>query len=207
MRRLGCVLLAVGALAVFAGCSGRTTGASQITKQPDGSYSAKLNAVGSCERGSNSTPCTAYTRWREVGTSVWTNGPTIEVRKTVKDMRGSQAAKGLSPHTRYEYQVCGKEFSDERVNCVGPNGAPGTTQKFVTIKRSTAGRQKGQPAASPPGAETGASGRRPAGNTPDASNSVGDGGGTSPLVPIVIAVGAGALVLGGTWWAARRFRW
>jgi hypothetical protein len=33
----------------------------------------------------------------------------------------------------------------------------------------------------------------------------GDGGGTSPLVPIAIALGAGGLVLGGGWWANRRF--
>jgi hypothetical protein len=40
-------------------------------------------------------------------------------------------------------------------------------------------------------------------NTTDATE--GNGGGTSPLVPIAIALGAGGLVIGGTWWAARRF--
>jgi len=37
----------IAALAVLAGCSGKTTGASQIIEHADGSYSAKLNAIGS----------------------------------------------------------------------------------------------------------------------------------------------------------------
>ncbi len=35
----------------------------------------------------------------------------------------------------------------------------------------------------------------------------GGSGGSSPLVPIAIAIGAAGAVLGGTWWAARRFVW
>ena len=46
--------------------------------------------------------------------------------------------------------------------------------------------------------------QHPATNTAFAADQ-GDGGGTSPLVPIAIALGAGGLVIGGTWWAARRF--
>jgi energy-coupling factor transport system substrate-specific component len=49
--------------------------------------------------------------------------------------------------------------------------------------------------------------QRPATNTAFADQGHGDGGGDSPLVPIAIAIGAGGLVLGGTWWAARRFIW
>jgi hypothetical protein len=228
MQRLCCVLLAVTAFAAFAfaGCSGRTTGASQITERPDGSYSAKLNAVGSCDKGSPSAPCTAYMHWRVVGTNAWTNGPPILVRRKVSNRRGSQTATGLSPKAKYEYQVCGKEFDTKVVACAGPSGRGDTTQKFVTIQRSAAGRhtpnhvgtnespgRKGHRAASPPGAATTkpgaattASGRPPASNASHA-NSGGDGGGTSPLVPIAIAVGAGGLVLAGTWWAARRFQW
>ncbi len=131
MQRLGCVLLAVSAFAAFAGCSGRTTGASQITKRPDGSYSAKLNGVGSCDKGARST-CTAYMRWRVVGTNAWTHGPPIKVRKKAINVRRSQTATGLSPKTKYEYQACGKEFSIKRAICVGPSGTTKTTQKFVT---------------------------------------------------------------------------
>jgi hypothetical protein len=225
MQRLGCVLLAVSAFAAFAfaGCSGRTTGASQIIQRADGSYSAKLNAVGSCDKGSPSTPCTAYMRWRVVGTNAWTNGPTITVRRKVSDLRRSQTATGLSPKAKYEYQVCGNEFSSkQRITCAGPSGRGDTTQKFVTIQRSAAGRhtpnpnhagtnkspgKKGAPAASPPGAATTPSGPSPASNASHASNSGGDGAGTSPLVPIAIAVGAGGLVLGGTWGATKLFRW
>jgi Protein of unknown function (DUF1393). len=55
-------------------------------------------------------------------------------------------------------------------------------------------------------APTSASGsQRPSANTAFAADQ-GDGGGTSPLVPIAIALGAGGLVLGGAWWANRRFR-
>jgi energy-coupling factor transport system substrate-specific component len=47
--------------------------------------------------------------------------------------------------------------------------------------------------------------QQPSTNTAFAANQ-GDGGGTSPLVPIAIALGAGGLVVGGGWWANRRFR-
>jgi hypothetical protein len=157
-------------------------------------------------------------RWRVVGTDAWTNGPTITVPRKVKDLRRSQTATGLAPKAKYEYQVCGKEFSS-KVTCAGPSGRGDTTQKFVTIQRSAAGRhtpnhvgtnespgRRGHRAAFPPGAATTASGRRPASNASHA-NSGGNGGGTSALVPIAIAVGTGGLVLGGTWWAARRFQW
>ncbi len=132
MRRRGCVLLGVIGLAVLAGCSGRTTGASRIIQRPDGSYSAKLNGVGSCHLGSRSTPCTAYMRWRVVRTKAWTKGPSIKVRREVSNVRWSQTARGLSPKAKYEYQACGKEFSLKRVICVGPRGF--NTQTFVTIK-------------------------------------------------------------------------
>jgi energy-coupling factor transport system substrate-specific component len=49
-------------------------------------------------------------------------------------------------------------------------------------------------------------GQRAAANTAFTGDH-GSGGGGSPLVPIAIALAAGGLVLGGTWWAARRFIW
>jgi hypothetical protein len=220
------VPLAIGALAVFSGCSGHTTGASDITLQPDGTYSAKLNVVGSCDKGSPSTPCTAYTQWRKVGTSAWTKGPTVTVPKKVKDVHRSQTATGLAPNTTYEYQVCGKEFGDQTVKCVGPN-VPGSTDKFATGGGSTAGgntttrsgakepgatkpqTKKGQHTTSPPGSGSGtqAVASQPTNGVSHASSDDGGGGGTSPLVPIAIGVGTAGAVIGGTWLAGRRFLW
>ena len=197
------MLLAVSALAAFAGCSGQTTGASDIRQQPDGTYSAKLNAIGSCDHGSPTTPCTAYTRWRKVGTTAWTNGPTVSVPSTVKDVHRSQTATGLAPNTQYEYQVCGKEFADKTVVCVGSDPTDtNSTEKFVT---AAPGKKKPHPPAAGSGAQSTTS--TPTVGESQGSNGSGGGGGTSPLVPIAIGVGAGALVLGGTWWASRRFHW
>lgn len=194
------VLLAVFALATLAGCSGHTTGASDITLQPDGTYSAKLNAIGSCDNGSPNTPCTAYTRWRKLGTNAWTNGPRVEVPRKVSDLERSQTATGLAPNTKYEYQVCGKEFSEKNVLCVGPRGTL-DTDRFATGSGSQSGGQE-QPAV-PPGPQT--AGRQlTRGPTPALSDTEG---GSSPLVPIAIGIAAGALVLGGTWWASRRYLW
>jgi hypothetical protein len=170
MPRLGCALLAACGLAIFAGC-GHTTGASDIKRQPNGTYSAKLNVVGSCTKGSPSTPCTAYTQWRKVGTDAWTKGPTITVPKKVSDVHRSQTATGLANNTTYEYQLCGKEF-DQNVSCVGRSKDESTDQ-FVIGRGST----------------------------------VSGGGGGSALVPILIAVAAGDLILGGVRWASRRFSW
>jgi hypothetical protein len=164
-------LLAACALAILAGCSGHTTGASDIKRQPDGTYLAKLNVVGSCEKGSPSTPCTAYTQWRKVGTDAWTKGPTVNVPKKVSDKQASQTATGLANNTAYEYQLCGKEFTDKNVNCVGPSQDESTDQFVI------------------------------------GHGSVGGGGGSSAAVPILIAVAAGILILGGVWWASRRYSW
>jgi hypothetical protein len=212
MARLGCLLMGLTALAVFAACSGRTTGASDITEQPDGSYSAKLNGVGTCDEGSSSTPCTAYIRWREVGTDAWTNGPSIEVDRKVSNRRWSQTAKGLSPKAEYEYQACGKEFSDEQAICVGPDGTPRTTEKFVAIEerqatndvdRNKAGARDGPAGNASSGSQGGGTGLQSNGT----GSQIGGEGGTSPLLPIVIAVGAVSLVLGAAWWARRQAYW
>jgi hypothetical protein len=219
MRRPGFLLLGIGALAVFAGCSGHTTGASHLTEQPDGSYSAKLNAVGSCDEGSPSTPCTAYMQWRAVGTNAWTKSRSIKIERKVSDRSRSLTARALAPEAKYEYQVCGKEFAVERVVCVGPDGTPATTQEFVTAGGSAAGGQttnqvgeQASPAKGGPGTPPeGDQGTAPAASTnttasgpgANASNSDSGDGGTSPVVPIVIAVGAIGLVLGGARWARR----
>lgn len=188
VRRLGCLLLGIGALVVLAGCSGKTTGASQATKHPDGSYSAKLNAVGSCDKGSPSTPCTAYMRWRAVGTATWTNGPSVKVDRKVSDHPFSQTAKPLAAKTSYEYEVCGNEFSSKGAVCVGPDGKPGSAEQFVIAGGKV--MNKGGQTATAPGA------------TPPASPG-GDQGGSSASV--AIAIGAGIiLVVGGVAWRARK---
>jgi hypothetical protein len=187
MRRLGCMFVAGAALAAIVGCSGRTIGASQITEQPDGLYSAKLNAIGTCEKGSKRTPCTAYVRWRAVGTDAWTNGPPIEVDAKVTDRRGSQPVMGLDPNAEYEYQACGKEFTSDRVICAGPDGTSDTTQRFVVD--ANAGGQGEAPASQP---------------ASEASDASGGGlGGASLAVPALIAFGAMALLFGGMLWVTR----
>src|SRR3954451_347907 len=68
LRKLSVLGLTLGGLVLLAGCSGKTTGASSITTD-----SARLNAVGSCDN----PDCSAFMRWRKVGTTPWTKGPTI----------------------------------------------------------------------------------------------------------------------------------
>lgn len=139
--------LAVGVLAVLSGCAGHTTGASDIKRQPNGTYSAKLNVVASCEKGSPTTPCTAYTEWRKVGTDAWTLGPTVTVPKTFKDAHRFQIATGLHNNTTYEYQLCGKEFASKNVSCVGPG--QGESSEQFDIGRGSPGGGGGGSSAAP----------------------------------------------------------
>jgi hypothetical protein len=64
--------------------------------------------------------------------------------------------------------------------------------------------RRGSGTAPTPNADQSAN-QRPASNAAFTDN--GGDGGSSPVVPIAIAVAAGALVLGGTWLAAKRFLW
>jgi hypothetical protein len=111
---------------VLAGCSGRTTGATNVAQQSDGTYSARLNARGSCDQS-----CSAFIRWRRVGTATWTNGPTINDIPQVTDVPWYQDATGLSQRAQYEYQACGKEASWSSYVCVGPSGSS-STERFAT---------------------------------------------------------------------------
>jgi hypothetical protein len=236
MRRVSCLLLAIGATAMFAGCSGRTTGASEIGAQPNGSYAATLHAVGSCEKGSSRTPCIVYMRWREGGTEGWTRGPSTEVGGKVSDHPFSQTATGLSPDTNYEYQVCGKEFADKQVACVGPDGKRGSAQEFVTGNPGAGGQKGGGENGSATGGQpeqanqqqpeqanqqqpeqangnqaTQANGGQlaassAAGKAGGGSNNCADGGGTSLWVPIAIAAGA-LLLIGVAWWTRKEAYW
>ena len=124
-RGLVVVVAALGALGL-AGCSGRTTGASDLT-----ATSARLNGLGSCD-----TTCTAYMRWRPVGTSDWASSQPFTVG-AVTNAHWIAVATGLTAGTAYEYQACGKEASYSQSVCVGPDGAGNTTQKFVATAGST----------------------------------------------------------------------
>jgi hypothetical protein len=123
--RASLCLLGLGAILVLAACSGQTTGATNVTQQNDGSYSARLNAVGSCDQS-----CSAFIRWRRVGTTAWTNGQTINVGQ-VSNAPWFQDASGLAQRDQYEFQACGKEASWSDFVCVGPSGA-NSTDKFTT---------------------------------------------------------------------------
>ncbi len=115
---------------VLTGCSGKTTGANKITAN-----SAVLNAVGTCD-----TSCSAYMRWRKTGTGSWTNAPALNVPEPATDQPFSQQAKGLTPNTSYQYQVCGKEDSQSDYVCVGPDGNGNTVDTFTTkVQRQPTG--------------------------------------------------------------------
>jgi BNR repeat-like domain len=119
------VVCGLGAVLVLAACSGQTTGASNIAQQTDGSYTARLNATGSCDQS-----CSTFMRWRRVGTTAWTNGPTTNNVPPTSGAHWYQDVSGLAQRTQYEYQVCGKENSWSNYACVGPS--PDTTDKFTT---------------------------------------------------------------------------
>jgi glucose/arabinose dehydrogenase len=120
--RASTVALAVVAVVLVAGCSGKTTGATNVADS-----SATLNAVGSCD-----TACSAYMRWRKAGTTTWTNAPSFDVNSKVTNAQWHQDANGLAPSTAYEYQACGKETSYSGYVCVGPDGGTGSVDKFTT---------------------------------------------------------------------------
>jgi hypothetical protein len=116
----------MGAVLVLAACSGQTTGATSIAQQSDGSYSARLTATGSCDQS-----CSTFMRWRQVGTTAWTNGPIANNIPAVSNAHWYHDASGLAQRTNYEYQVCGKENSWSDFVCVGPSGT-GSTDPFST---------------------------------------------------------------------------
>ena len=115
--------LALGVL-LLAGCSGATTGARNVRRD-----SARLYANGSCDSGD----CSAYMRWRKVGTTTWTKGPTVAHIGKVPTTEWYQSATGLSPATDYEYQQCGKEPSfGAQFVCVGATPSTTSTTPFTT---------------------------------------------------------------------------
>jgi glycosyl hydrolase family 43 len=134
VRRLGLAAITAATVLSLPGCSGKTTGATNITKESAWSYSARLNAVGSCD-----TTCTAFMRWRPVGQTTWTNAGAFTAGKA-SNAAWSQTARGLYPGPEYEYQACGKEASYENFVCAGPDGRQGTVHRFsvVTVPQKAA---------------------------------------------------------------------
>jgi hypothetical protein len=130
-RRAAAGGLVVAAVLV-AGCTGFTTEATNIAQQPDGSYSAQLNFVGSCVSGEQ---CSWYAQYRLVGTTTWTNMPSTPrgpVAGPISNISLSESVTGLTPGAQYEYQVCGNSQPGQPFACVGPDGTPNTTTKFTT---------------------------------------------------------------------------
>jgi hypothetical protein len=129
-RRAGTGGLVLAAL-LLAACTGFTTGATNIVKQPDGSYSAQLNFVVSCGSGEH---CSWYAQYRQVGTSTWTHVPAIPhgpVAGPVSNVSLSENATGLTAGAQYEYRVCGNSQPGQRFICVGPDDQTNTTTKFT----------------------------------------------------------------------------
>src|SRR4051794_23384108 len=121
-RGAGRLVLLCLALALLAGCAGRTTGATEVQDT-----SARLNARGSCD-----TACSAYVRWRKAGTAAWSQATPFGVGSPVQDAPWGQVATGLTASTTYEYQACGKEAASSGYFCAGPDGTGSTTQTFTT---------------------------------------------------------------------------
>ena len=124
-RRVVVVSVAVVAALVLAACSGKTTGASNVSQS-----AAQLNFTGSCGSGEN---CSWYTQYRKVGTSTWTQTPHRgPVAGPETNVALAEPVTGLSPSTSYEYQACGNAQPNQGFACVGPDGTSNTTSTFTT---------------------------------------------------------------------------
>jgi outer membrane protein assembly factor BamB len=131
-RRGAAALIVMLAAVLLSSCVGFTTGATNIIKHPDGSYSAQLNFVGSCDSGEH---CSWYVRYRRVGTGAWTRVPATPqgpVAGPTSNVSLSENATGLTAGTQYEYQVCANSQPGNTFVCVGPDGTSSTTTKFTT---------------------------------------------------------------------------
>ena len=122
MRRLVALVFGVGALLVLSACSGKTTGATNVT---DGS--ATLTSTASCDSGQT---CTWYWEYwpvsgpRSASVKTPVQGP---VSGPVGPVKLSVDVKGLSPNTAYRWVVCGSPNDRANYFCAGPNGTVGST--------------------------------------------------------------------------------
>jgi len=112
---------------LIASCSGWTTGATNIAKQPNGLYSAQLNFVALCRRGEH---CSWYVRYRRVGTRTWAHVPATP--RPIPKVQFFENVTGLTAGAQYEYQLCGNVQPGLAFICVGPDGTFRTTTKFPT---------------------------------------------------------------------------
>ena len=127
LRKL-CVLgLTMGALVLLAGCSGKTTGTTDITH-----VSAKLHATGRCDGGQTCTwyweywPANAprYFGSHQVSKTTPVQGP---VRGASADVPLSTVITGLESNTTYRWVFCGSPNNGADYVCVGPHGKGSST--------------------------------------------------------------------------------
>jgi outer membrane protein assembly factor BamB len=125
VRSSGLAALVVTFAVALGGCALRTTGATDFsTNFRTGEVTFTLHAVGECDN-----TCTAFVRWRPLGTSTWTN----EAAQTFTQGPGrlDQRVTTTVVAERYEYQVCGKQSGWQSFVCAGPNGKPDLTEEFA----------------------------------------------------------------------------
>lgn len=127
LRKLAILGLTLGALVLLAGCSGKTTGATDITH-----VSAKLHATGRCSAGQT---CTWYWEYwpangpRYFGTQQVSQETPVQgpVHGASADVPLSTVITGLAPGTTYRWVFCGSPNNGADYSCVGPLGQSGST--------------------------------------------------------------------------------
>jgi hypothetical protein len=121
-RRLAFVVVAFGAVLVLSACSGKTTGATNVT---DGS--ATLTSQASCASGET---CRWYWEYwpanqpRSASAKTPVQGP---VSGPAGPVDLSVKLKGLRSNTDYRWVFCGSGNNGASYLCVGPNGRAGST--------------------------------------------------------------------------------
>ena len=106
---------ALGAVLLLTGCSGKTTGATDVTAS-----SADLQATANCDQG---LTCLYYWEWwraskpRSTSTKSQVHGLTQTSPTAI-----SQHITGLKPNTAYRWVLCGSPNNGGNYFCTGPNG-------------------------------------------------------------------------------------
>jgi Tol biopolymer transport system component len=134
-RRSGLGAIAAVAGLALAGCSGHTTGATQIT-----TTSATLTAVGSCSSGESCEWYYEYWRANQPRSSGFRTPISGPVNAAVRNVKLSVRISGLTANTAYRWVICGSGNKSATFSCVGPAGRAGSTtadpppdyQTFVT---------------------------------------------------------------------------
>ncbi len=117
-----------GSIALLVGCTGYSLPATEI-----GPTSATMNAAGSCKAN-----CSVRFKYREVSPNLgsWTYTETFSAGGTNgKEIPFADYAKNLAQGATYQYQVCGKEASDQKEACVGPDRRTDSYSTFKTRVR------------------------------------------------------------------------